>query len=558
MIEQTNVRKQLSVGLAVVIIGLSGVSLSVLRSSSSAQGSSQTAARAKSPTSTRPSGSVSSANGAANPYRNVSVPALPLGVGPLPTDVGPSAPGRPKLPAVLALRTQSVSSLDELRAALVSAKPGLALQLEDGNYEGALVIEASGTAQAPLIIRSKRTHGAVFRGASSLRIQGQYVTIQDFKFVGTGAKVIDIAGLGARVTGNVFENCGDGESGSTSGLIFSDNPSESDPDGLRRPIIERKTMIDGNLFIRPKNTVIWQNHGLTGNSIIGNEIQGPHEISGGETEAIKIGFGFGAEPTNTTIAYNEIANWDGWPYVIGIKSSNVTLRKNLIGQGRVEVRYGNSETITDNVILNGDLVLGGDKHVVERNMVVSSTAKDRLGPLVIVGTATMVNEYGTYDGVSGPFFYKTLTNSSVKSNTFVSLDAQDAGTAFLLGLGNAVWSAPAKGNQFTENVFARTSGPNMFLGSAGNPPPPEDLLVANNTWSKNIFMCSNGCSAVQVKAPGLLGINGNTAVDGTRASKIGAGVNATSAAKSAKPAPTTRAKVSTTLKRPVTTRKSST
>jgi signal peptidase I len=565
-------QRTLSAGFLIIAVVLGAISLSILRSGTAAQGSTSSTSKGKA-VSTRAVPSAGSRTPAQNPYTNFSVPIIPAGVGALPTDVGPAAASRPAFPAPKPTSTKPVSSVADLNAAIADAQPGVAIELADGVYEGAVVVAANGTAEAPIVIRSRKTHGAVFQGASSFVITGQYVTIEGLKFVRTGAKTIEIAALGTRLTDNVFEDCGNGASGSSTGLIFSDNALESDPNGLRRPIIQRKSLIEGNTFVRPKNTVVWQNHGLVGNTIIGNRIQGPHGITDGETEAIKIGFGFQLEPTNTIISYNEITDWEGWPYVIGIKSSAVTLTKNVIG-GRVVIRYGDNVTISDNVILHGDLVLSGDRHTIERNVIISSKAKDAVGPLVVLATAAFTNELGVFDGVSAPMYYRTLTNSTVRDNSFVSLDPQDAGTVFFLGLGEANYGVPPKNNQITRNLFARTSSPELFLNSSGTPTPPRDLLVNNgNSWSANVFMCSASCTASQVATPGLVGTNGNLAADGTRAAPIGAGINGTGLAKNKAvaaatlpktPAKTTTAKKSaskkpsTTAKRSTTTKKRST
>ncbi len=466
--------------------------------------------------------------GPLSPYVGTGIPVFPTGFNPLIPDVGPSATSRPKVVDGKVTRRVSAASVAELVTALQNATPGTVVELADGEYEGQIDVSAVGTAAAPIVITSKRPLGAVFTRESKFRLLGNYVTVDRLKFVKTASRVIEVGGLGNRVTRSVFEECGDGNGGATTGLVFLDNPAAegtSDPDGMARPQVDRKAVFDSNVFIRPRNTVFWQNHGLRGNSYVGNRIQGPHGINDGETEAIKIGFGFGAEDTNTTIAYNEISGWEGWPYVIGIKSSSVTITGNVLGSGRIEVRYGDRVTVSKNVILNGDLMLSGSGHTVTGNVVVSSVARDGLGPLVVVATGSLSNEYGNFNGTDLPYYYRALADSTIADNTFVSLDRTDAGTAFLLGLNDNVWSAPPKGNKFRRNLFFRASGPETFVGAAGTPAPPEGLLASLNDWNSNVFMCGSTCTGAEVKVPGILGLGGNVAGDARRGLLVSAGAN---------------------------------
>jgi hypothetical protein len=510
---------------------------------------------------------VTVAAGTASPYVGTGLPAFPSGFNPMITDVGPSAASRPRLPGGKVTRTVTAASIDELSRSLQSAVPGTVIELLDGQYEGELDITAAGSVSAPIVIRPRRPLGAVFVGKTKLRLNGSYVTLDGLKFSKTGAQTIEVAGLGNRVANGVFEECGDGQSGATTGLIMLDNKAANGDDqfGLNRPRVERRATFDGNIFVRPRNTVFWQNHGLVGNSYIGNRIQGPHGIAEGETEAIKIGFGFGAEDTNTTIAYNEITAWEGWPYVIGIKSSSVTLTGNVIGSGRLEVRYGDRVTLKRNVIVNGDLMLSGSGHEVTGNVVVNSASRDNLGPFVVAATAVFQSDGGSFDGQQLPYYYRALTNSTVSDNTFVSLDPSDAGTAFMLGLNENVWSLPPKGNSFTRNLFFRNSGPTSFLAAAGTPTPPAGLFVSANTWTSNVFMCGAQCGRSDIRVPDVLGSAANSAADLRSGLVVAAGANPagmmpttrpSTAGKTATTRKTSPANVPTTKRATVTTKRS--
>ncbi len=555
MNEGHSAHRTLSAALALLTLLLSVVGLSIVHSgaSSGAQSTaSATGKKAATATTTTASAAIP------NAYRGMTIPRLPAGINPLLSDVGPSATSRPKLPIGRTTRVVSVSDLDGLSAALKTATPGTAIELRDGTYEGELEVTANGTATTPIVIRSARAQGARFIGKTQIRLLGRYTVLDGLLFDRTGASTLEIAGMGNRVTNSMFQECGDGSSGSSAGLILLDNPAPdgySDPDGLARPLVDRRAMVDSNTFVRPLNTVIWQNHGLQGNSYIGNRIIGPHGIKEGESEAIKIGFGFGAESTKTVISYNEITDWEGWPYVIGIKSSNVELTANVLSKGRLEVRYGNSVTLRRNVVLNGDMFIGGNGHTVSGNVVLSSTSRDRLGPLIVSGTGSTVSDLGSYDGTTKPIYYRAMTNSTISDNTFVSLDPDEAGTVFMLGLVDAVWSAPPRGNTFSRNVFLRTSGPTQFLGAAGNPAPTEDYLRSVNRWSSNVFMCAGVCTQSEISVPGIVGTGSNVASDVAHGLKTAAGANPSTFIRSAKQTPTPRSARPTTTRLKTSTKK---
>lgn len=491
-------------------------------------------------TATRPALALVSTTTSPGPYQRASVPSFPAGFNPLLTDVGPSATSRPRSVIAATSRSISVRNAEQLQAAIASATPGVLISIEDGRYEGTFEATVIATAKNPIVIRQRNRNGAVFVGQTKFALNGEYWVIDGLRFEGTGASVVTISGLGNRLTNSTFVECGDGTSGGSSGLILLDNPAPdgvNDPDGLQRPLIQRSALVDGNSFVRPKNTVIWQNHGLLGNAYVGNTIVGPHGIAeGGESEAIKIGFGFAAEQTNTLIAFNEITRWVGWPYMIGIKSSGVTVLGNVLDGGRLEIRYGDRARIERNIILNGDLMISGPGHLVSGNVVVSTSARDRLGPLVLVGSSSQQNDSGNYDGVTKPKYYRAVTNSEIVGNTFVSLDPQDAGSVFLLGVGESVWTDPPSSNRFTRNLFLRTSGPTMFLGAAGSPPPPDSVLEQRNSWTSNVFMCAQVCSRSQVAVPGVIGTGGNTAADLRTLKQVTAGAKRSDA----KAPPTTK------------------
>ena len=419
----------------------------------------------------------------------------------------PAAGAGAPLPAaeVTGGRIVLVGDSAQLSTAIGEARAGDQIELAGTTYSGTFEIKASGTAQQPIVLRSQGGVEPVFVGDSSVRLLGAHLVVQGLTFRGTVSRAIDIRGTDNRVTRSVFDGVGDGSDGSSTGVIVITQPDgvwDGGSLGLNPPISASNTLIDGNVFLQPANTPIWQNHGLTGNRITQNAIVGPHRISGGESMAIKIGYGFAAETTGTEISNNTIVNWAGDPYVIGIKSSGTVLRSNLLTEGRIELRYGDRNTVEGNVVLNGDLHAGGAGDVIRRNYVRTVTSRDGFGPFVMHGRVRRTIGDNKFDGIDGrPPYYREFTDGTVESNTFISNDPLDYGTVSVIGYNDADWSSPPTRNRFKSNTFIRTQHPERLLSVSGDPAPTTDVLALGNVWTDNNVQCLRLCLSGQVTIP---------------------------------------------------------
>jgi hypothetical protein len=293
-----------------------------------------------------------------------------------------------------------------LQAAINQLQPGDELRITKGTYEGVLDINVSGTPDKPITVRSDTPQGATFTGASAFNITGAYITVADFRFAQTGANVIRLEGKRTKVLNNVFEQCGDGKSGASDGIVVTKNLSAGWPTAnalgvlTSAPSVEQQNLIAGNKFLQPKNTVYWQDHGMIGNEFSFNNIEGPHGMQANfETEAIKIGYSFGTDETKTRVVFNTISNWSGIPYTIGIKSNRTLVGYNLLS-GRIQLRYGNNNAVIGNVILDGDLHVGGSGHLIKFNVVRTITPRDNYGPFAPFYTSTITKQYGVSPTIS--------------------------------------------------------------------------------------------------------------------------------------------------------------
>src|SRR4051812_20270387 len=98
---------------------------------------------------------------------------------------------------------QSVRSPAELKRATGSAKPGDEIVIADGQYADQKVeINATGTAERPVVVRAQTPGRVVLTGKSTLTIDGQYVTVSGILMKAGGADddAIVIRGAHCRLT----------------------------------------------------------------------------------------------------------------------------------------------------------------------------------------------------------------------------------------------------------------------------------------------------------------------------------------------------------------------
>jgi hypothetical protein len=389
-------------------------------------------------------------------------------------------------------RIISATSNDAL-AKSAALLDGEILELAPGNYQGLFTITASNTT-----IRPSAPQGAVFVNDGRFLLQGQNIMVVGLVFRSQSAPIIELQGSGNIVRDNNFVDAGDGRDGSSAGIVTLHNPTPGwegahTPDGLNPPIVATQHRVEGNTFVHPKNTVYWQGHGVTNNVFARNLIQGPHSISGHETMAIKLGFGFAAEDTFTEVSYNTINDWQGWPYVIGVKSSSTRIANNLLSKGRLQIRYGHRNVVSGNVILDGDLHAGGDSNVISDNYVRTLNSVDNFGPLVLFGRTGLTNSVGDYTGTNGrPPFIMEFSNGQVTGNTLIN-QSSTAATITNVWYDEPILEHPMFNDTFRGNHLYQpaTRG---FLGTAMRNSGPTGPINAQR-FADNDYHCATACEA---------------------------------------------------------------
>lgn len=130
-------------------------------------------------------------------------------------------------------RAVAVGDADQLRAALAAAEPGDVISLADGTYAGSFTLDASGTAEDPIVLRGGP--GAVLDGGGCdgcnvLEVYGSHVHVED---VTLEHATRALRFLGAGATGNVARRLrirdvvhGIGSSTDQTGFTICDNRIE--------------------------------------------------------------------------------------------------------------------------------------------------------------------------------------------------------------------------------------------------------------------------------------------------------------------------------------------
>jgi hypothetical protein len=368
--------------------------------------------------------------------------------------------------------------------ALADAGPGTRILLAPGDYAGELTIEVSGTAEAPIVLAPLSSNEARWV-AGHITIEGSWVTVAGVDFTSTDRDLVRIVdrSVGVRLHGNRFVDAGSGDDGSMTGIVkvdpspdWSQNPTAIDPPPVP---VRRDLVIDANQFVRPRNPPIWVSHGNSHIQVCHNAIEGPHAIGGGETEAMKFGFGDGFyEDAESRVAFNTITDWEGRPYVIGVKMSGVDLIGNLITRGRVELRAANAMRVIGNVISDGDLQVGGRGHEITDNHVRTVTDRDGFGPFMMYATS------GEPPYAQEPiWFYRAFADSLVARNTFHNATGSGG---FAVVMGHAQFSTTGErpnGNVFVDNRFVSGTDGRIVIDNGHAADTAQ--LIGQNTWSGN-------------------------------------------------------------------------
>jgi hypothetical protein len=261
--------------------------------------------------------------------------------------------------------TIQVANAGALGGAVSGAKPGDCLVLADGDY-AAPTIAATGTAEAPIVIRAANKLKVSFNGV--VKLDGSaYVVLEGFTFPGSAGTSIGTSAHHVRVTrSRYFQG-----SANFDGMAH-DNRVDHCEFGPKST--------DGNL-VRPT--------GMSTNTRIDHNYLHDVSPSGGNgRETIRLGCcgaTFDYHDTGNIVEHNLLVNCSGEAEIISIKSSSNTVRYNTIrsSSGTLTLRAGNKNTIYGNFVFGngkgGGIRMYENDHKIFNNYIETGSALNANG-----------------------------------------------------------------------------------------------------------------------------------------------------------------------------------
>lgn len=374
----------------------------------------------------------------------------------------------------------TVSDVDSFKAALKEAKPGTVILWADGTYtDVAVKMQASGEDGAPIILRAQNPGGVVFKGVSSITLQGSHLVAEGFSFTDLDTSVKGSVLTFAKGSSNCrISHC----------KIDGKSSKVSEVDTKWISMYGTHNEISNCTFLEKKNMgcllVVWMEDGIVPeHSILNNYFYRPytHYDDAGKArngqESIRIGTSdFSMSPAKCIVKGNHFYRCNGErAEIISNKSCFNLYEGNLFeeGEGSLTLRHGNDCVVRGNYFLSGGKTevggvrIIGERHLVENNYFFNLTGTNYKSALCVVKGESNAALNG----------YWTAKDCTVKDNLFVDClqgfvinygvrDTQDSAPVNLKVSGNTVISS--KSYMIAVNVLDGT---------------PSDAVV----WENNII-----------------------------------------------------------------------
>lgn len=341
------------------------------------------------------------------------------------------------------------------RNALKTAVPGTEIVWADGEYEGVVLkMIADGTSDAPITLRAQTPGKVVFKGVSSITLQGSWLVAEGFSFTG----------LDTSVKGSVLTfDKGSSNCRISDCRIDGKSSKVSEVDTKWVSMYGRHNEISHCSFIEKKNMgcllVVWMEDGVVpAHTIAYNYFYRPytHYDDKGKArngqESIRIGTSdFSMNDASCTVRGNHFYRCNGErAEIISNKSCRNLYEGNLFeeGEGSLTLRHGNDCTVRGNYFLSGGKAevggvrIIGERHLVEKNVFLNLTGTNYKAALCVVKGESAAALNG----------YWTAKDCTVKDNLFVDCrygfvinyggrDTQDSAPVNLKVCGNRIISS---------------------------------------------------------------------------------------------------------------------
>ena len=315
-----------------------------------------------------------------------------------------------------------VSDAAAFKAALKTAEPGDVITWKNGTYENvALKMNVSGTEAAPITLRAETPGGVVFKGVSSIQLQGSHLVAEGFCFTGLDTSVKGSILTCAKGSDHCrFSRCKIDGTGS--------EPSEVDTKWVS--LYGHDNEVSGCTFIDKRNMgcllVVWMEDGIVPrHTIADNYFTRPytHYTDGGKArngqETIRIGTSdFSMNRAECTVRGNHFWRCHGErAEIISNKSCGNLFTGNLFedSDGTLTLRHGNDCIVRGNWFLGssrsdiGGVRIIGERHLVEQNVFLNLTGTGYKSALCVVRGESNAALNG----------YWTVKDAVVRDNWFV-------------------------------------------------------------------------------------------------------------------------------------------
>ena len=315
-----------------------------------------------------------------------------------------------------------VSDAASFKAALKTAVPGSEIVWADGEYEGVVLkMIAEGTSGAPITLRAQTPGKVVFKGVSSITLQGSWLVAEGFCFTGLDTSVKGSVLTFAKGSSNCrISNC----------KIDGKSSRASDVDTKWVSMYGTRNEISHCTFLEKKNMgcllVVWMEDGVVPeHRIADNYFYRPYtnyddkgKARNGQ-ESIRIGTSdFSMSKAACTVSGNHFYRCNGErAEVISNKSCFNVYTGNLFDEsdGALTLRHGNDCVVRGNFFLSGGksdvggVRIIGERHVVEENYFMNLTGTNYKAALCVVKGESAAELNG----------YWTVKDCLVRNNVFV-------------------------------------------------------------------------------------------------------------------------------------------
>jgi len=273
----------------------------------------------------------------------------------------------------------SLVSISELPAALAKAHPGELLLIRNGTYpDRQLSLSGSGQKDQSITLRAETPGGVILSGRSSIRIDGDWITLDGVLFsdgFSPRKEVISLSGSHCRLVNCVIDNY---------------NPPDPDTDekwvSLRghHHVVEYCTF--QNKRSRGVTLTVWRDGNQADRHIILRNyfLDRPKGSASNGYETIRIGTSdTSASDSLTAISENLFQRCDGEMEIISVKSGKNLIRDNTFLEcaGTLTLRHGNGSVVERNLFIGnrkkgtGGIRIFGAGHLIKDNSFIGTTGR---------------------------------------------------------------------------------------------------------------------------------------------------------------------------------------